>query len=59
MFGKASKSTIEKSLPALPTPPYSKLRNLGISDTFFSNLPFSINIRYLNFTVPGEFFAGG
>jgi hypothetical protein len=22
MFGKASKSTIEKSLPALPTPPY-------------------------------------
>jgi hypothetical protein len=23
MFGKASKSTIEKSLPALPTPPYN------------------------------------
>jgi hypothetical protein len=26
MFGKASKSTIEKTLPALPTPPYSEFQ---------------------------------
>jgi hypothetical protein len=48
MFGKASKSTIEKTLPALPTPPYTifnsslNLKNKVCKSDFFYSPFYSI-----------------